>query len=603
MKRQEREERQQRQERWQAGQCCRPCRFSRPCGALAALLLVLAPSRAPAQDAGALVAEATTLERGGRYEAAAARYRAALQTDPANIGALLGLERVYPPLNRLDSLIPPIRAALQRDPASGAVHGLELRTWLALGRRDSMAAAAQRWIALAPRSAEPYREWAYDLAQQGELAAAKRVLGDGNARVGNEVLKQDLAQLSALSGQWGEASQQWVLVVRANSGLLTMAAATLARAPDASRDDVLGALVGAGADSISRLLAAELLVTWDRADEAWPLLDANLPADPRVAASLLQHFADQAAATRSRKGALVRGYALERLATLVDAVAAGRIRLQAAQAYGDGGDIAAAQRMLTEGGAAGDSSVALAPAMVSVIRATAEHGAAEDAERQLEQWSDRLSGDDREALREAIAQAWIGKGDLDRAEHALAADSSVAAAAVRGWIALYRGDLAAARARFREAGPYSGPREEATRRMGTLVLLERVDSDRLPDLGHAMEGLAGGDTASAVAGLVQAAGRLPANGGRAEVLAFAGQLALARHDAATAQSVLGEALAADSAAPSAPAAMLALAAADAQTGRPQQATQRLEHLILAYPESAIVPQARRMLDQLRGAVP
>jgi hypothetical protein len=29
----------------------------------------------------------------------------------------------------------------------------------------------------------------------------------------------------------------------------------------------------------------------------------------------------------------------------------------------------------------------------------------------------------------------------------------------------------------------------------------------------------------------------------------------------------------------------------------------LEHLILTYPESALVPQARRTLDQARGAVP
>jgi hypothetical protein len=31
--------------------------------------------------------------------------------------------------------------------------------------------------------------------------------------------------------------------------------------------------------------------------------------------------------------------------------------------------------------------------------------------------------------------------------------------------------------------------------------------------------------------------------------------------------------------------------------------QVLEHLILTYPESALVPQARRTLDQARGAVP
>ncbi len=580
-------------------------RMRRPaCGVIALVLLASAPGRAHAQDSGALAA-ATMLERAGRYQEAAARYHAVLRGDPANITALLGLERVYPPLDRLDSLIPPIRAALARDPTNGSVRALELRTWLALGRTDSLAAAARRWIALEPKSAEPYREWAYDLAERGDLAAAKRVLSDGAARVGNAAVGQDLAQITALSGQWTEASQRWLLVVRGNHGLLSTAAATLGRVPASSRDDVLGALLGADADSTSRLLAAELLVTWDRADEAWPLLDANLPADPQVAASLLRWFADRAGATQSRKGALVRGYALERLANLVDAVAANGIRLQAARAYADGGDLGAAQRMLAQGsgGGANDSSAALAPAMASVIRATAERGAVEDAERQLRQWSERLDGDDREALREAIARAWMAKGNLDRAERALGPDSGIVATAVRGWIALYRGDLATARARFREAGPYSGTREQATLRIGTLVLLERVAADTVPQLGRAMQDLARGDTASAVGGLAQAGRDLPARGGRAEVLAFAGRLALARHDVAGARTLLDEALAADSSAPSAPAAELALASAEAQAGRQDQATQRLEHLILAYPESAIVPQARRMLDRLRGAVP
>jgi hypothetical protein len=197
----------------------------------------------------------------------------------------------------------------------------------------------------------------------------------------------------------------------------------------------------------------------------------------------------------------------------------------------------------------------------------------------------------------------MARGDLDRAERALGADSSVAAMAARGWLALYRGDLATARGRLRQAGPYSGTREDATRRMGTLVLLERIAADTLPPLGGAMQALARGDTAAAVSGLAQVGHALPARGGRAEVLAFAGQLALARQDAATAQTLLGAALAADSTAPSAPAAELALASADARAGHQDQATRRLEHLILAYPESAIVPQARRLLDRLRGAVP
>jgi hypothetical protein len=37
--------------------------------------------------------------------------------------------------------------------------------------------------------------------------------------------------------------------------------------------------------------------------------------------------------------------------------------------------------------------------------------------------------------------------------------------------------------------------------------------------------------------------------------------------------------------------------------RGEDAVALLEHLILTYPESALVPQARRLLDQARGGVP
>jgi hypothetical protein len=39
------------------------------------------------------------------------------------------------------------------------------------------------------------------------------------------------------------------------------------------------------------------------------------------------------------------------------------------------------------------------------------------------------------------------------------------------------------------------------------------------------------------------------------------------------------------------------------SGKPQESIQHLEHLILTYPQSALVPSARRLLDQLRGRVP
>ncbi|MBI2535537.1 MAG: tetratricopeptide repeat protein [Gemmatimonadetes bacterium] len=570
---------------------------------LALAILLAGPRAGRAQAESRALAEAGELERVGRHADAAVRYRGILRADPTSLPALLGLERVFTSLGRPDSLVPLVRAALARDPLNQAIHSLELRVWFALGHSDSVTSAARRWIALAPRSADPYREWAFTVAQRGDLAGAKGVLSEGAGRLGDAALAQDLAQLTALAGEWTEAARQWVTVVRGNPALLPAATGSLTRAPAVARDEMLSVLLGVGGDSTSRRLAADLLAGWGRADEAWPLLDATLPRDPQAAAVLLQRFAERAATMRSRRSALVRGYALERLATLVDAAASERVRLQAAQAYADAGDLGSAQRMLERAGAGAETGEAVAPAMASLIRALAEQGSVEEAERRLRAWSDRLSGDDRETLREAVAWAWARRGELDRAEAVLAPDSSVAAAAVRGWIALYRGDLGNAREQLRAAGPYTGSREEATRRMGMLVLVERIATDRLPEFGRAVLALARGDSVQALVDLEQAARKLSPSGGRADVLAFAGEQALARRDYQAAEDLLSRALATDSVGPAAPAAELALARVQAETGRTEVAIRQLEHLILAHPQSAMVPQARRLRDRLRGVVP
>ena len=53
----------------------------------------------------------------------------------------------------------------------------------------------------------------------------------------------------------------------------------------------------------------------------------------------------------------------------------------------------------------------------------------------------------------------------------------------------------------------------------------------------------------------------------------------------------------------APAAELELGRLLLAVGRRDEAVATLEHLILTYSSSALVPQARRLLDEARGAVP
>ncbi|HXV87281.1 MAG TPA: tetratricopeptide repeat protein, partial [Gemmatimonadales bacterium] len=455
-------------------------------------------------------------------------------------------------------------------------------------------------------SPEPYREWAATASRRGDLMEARRILSDGTRRVGDTSLAQELAQVTTSAGEWLEAARQWGAVVRANPGLLATAAANLSRVPPEARDPVVGLLSAPPGDPLTRLLAADLLAGWGRPGEAWARLDAALPSDRAQAAAHLSRFADRVRGTPTREASLVRAHALERLLTLTSGAAADRARLQAAQAYAEAGDLGAAEHLLRGLGPGGTGSAgagAMAGAMASLIQAMAEEGLVEQAEQRLRQWEERISGDARRQVVQAVAWGWVAQGDLERAERLVGSDSTVDAVALRGWLALYRGELAAARERFREAGPYAGTREASTARTEVLALLERLQGDHGVELGRALLLVARRDSAAAVEALERAARRVPADAGRADILAVAGRVAVRRGDFPTAERVLSQAIAADSLGPATAAAELLLAQVHRDQGRLELAVADLEHLIVSHPQSAEVPHARRLLDQLRGAVP
>lgn len=572
--------------------------------ALASALAVV-PAAGQQGGGNSVLGRAFTLERRGRYADAAQIYEAVLRGTPGNLTALFGLERVLRPLGRLREMRPLLDTALVIQHGSSVVRGLQLRVLSGIGDDSAMARAAESWIAADPASADPYREWAFGAAAHGDLDMARRILERGNVALGGVTLIQELAQVDAATGDWSAAARDWHRAAAASIGVLEAAGMALGQAPSGARDTVLTVLRSEFGDSTATLLSAELLVGWQQPMEGWKLLSRALPDDREQAVQLLRQFADRAGATGSATGdaARARGLAFERLASLQDGAAAQETRVNAARAYAAAGDAAATERMLNE--IADDPAAAPAsagPAMAGLIALTARAGHVEEAEARFRQWRDRLSVDNVEMLRLAIARAWIRRGALKHADTMLVDDSTVEADAVRGWIALYRGDLKTAINRLQAVGPYAGGRREATARTSMLALVQRIQADSQPALGAALLRLAEGDTAGAVAAIVQIADGLPAAGGRADLLLFAGRLSVRRDDA-QAEQWLTAAFAADTTGATAPAAELDLAELFARTGRTDSAANRLEHLILAHPESAVVPQARRLLDQIRGAIP
>jgi hypothetical protein len=576
--------------------------MTQPRSAILAGMILLSAGVLSAQQQPGLN-RALDLERRGDYAGASAAYQAVLASKPADISALLGLERSLLPLGRSEQMLPLVNAALRAAPTSSPVYGIALRAWAAVDQPDSVRAMAERWARMAPTEEAPYREWgAAELGRQNRAGARQAYLR-GRVRLNRpDALAAELAQLAVADGDYPTATAEWLLAVRRLPGYMATAVSSLAQAPEPLRPELLKK-IAAASDLPSRRLDAELRTRWGDPIGGVRLITEALPDEQAQALAVLRSLLDQARALRTAEGKQAQGQILEAMAARSPAAQSSRLRLEAAQAYSGGGDRAAARRMLA--GLADDRSAPQAissGAATTLIGVLIEEGKPAEAEARLNELRSTLPAEERDALQRQIAAAWIKNGDLARADAAVAADTSVDGLALSGRIKLYQGDLLEATRRLRQAGPYAGDRAEATRRTGLLALLQPIQADSLPQLGKALLELERGDTTAAAGGLEQVASTLPPDQGGAELNLLAGRLLVGTGRPEDAERVLRAADTKEAPA-TAPAAELALADLLIGSRRADQAVALLEHLILTYPQSALVPQARRKLDEARGAVP
>ena len=568
------------------------------------LLLVLAQGAR-----GQAIGQGFELERAGQYKRAATVYFTTLRGEPTNLAALLGLERVLPSLSRLPDLLPAAQRAAAASPRNVALRALLLRTYVALNEPDSARAVAQRWTAEQPRDEAPYREWAIALEDAHRFDEARQVFLVGRRALGRPgVFGIELGELQERVGEWEGAAREWAAALSEAPAQLPSAASSLAEAPAEQRERIVRAVL-ADSKPLERRLAAELLLGWGQPERAWSVFAPTVAEPSSDAATALRRFADLANSGNTPDARRVRALALARYAEMVPEPLAVRARAEAARAFLGAGDRVAARRVLAQ--VAADSTAppdAQALAQSALVEALIDDGQLADAATRLAADS-RLSGDDRAALRLKLARARIRRGELDLADSVLLGDSSVAALALRGWVALYSGDMKGAQQMFRAAGPYAGDRRDATERSGVLALLQQLPGDRFPELGSALLLVARGDSARAVQSLRLAAGRLETagggGGGRADILLLAGRIAV-RLDTVqqrTALTLFAEVAGTPGRSAAAPAAELEWARLLLRQQKPAEAIVHLEHLILAYPESAVVPEARRELERAKGAIP
>ncbi len=574
-------------------------RFRAPWKVAPTVLLCVIVRVLPAQQTP--YERAFELERRGSYAQAADGYRKILVAKPAELNALLGLERVLHELGKPTELAPAATAAVNADAKNPVLYGVAVRAWSAAGQPDSVRRIVDRWAAVEPGSEAPYREWGF-----AALAMRDRVNARAAYRLGREKLRQpealagELAQLSTYEGDYPQAITEWLTAVRVMPGYRASALGILSQVPVDRRGVVLAEMDKRG-DAAADRLAGGLAARWNEPLGGYERVLKRLPAGAEGVAPL-EEFLEEVRNTPGRDASLARARALESLA---DRSAAQRARYlaEAARAYAEAGEQNSARRML--GRLASDpkaSPDAAATAGVTLIGVLIAEGKLEEADTRLAALRRTLSVEEAERLTHQVARGWLHQGKLDRGLALVATDSSVEGMAIRGRARLYQGDVGGALRDLAGAGPFAGDRSDATDRAAVLAVLQVLDADTLPALGAAYLALERGDSTAAASGFGELAVRLPPERGGGELLLLAGRLRQAQGSIPQAEQLFRKAGAAKGTA-AAPAARLELARVLARQGKSGEAITALEELILEYPESAVAPQARRMLDTVRGGVP
>ena len=535
---------------------------------------------------------ALDLEGAGKHREAAALFRQSLFGTTA-VSALLGLERAYHELQWTDSLLVPLDSLIRTNPQETVYRSVLLRSLQTLARPAEMQMAFERWTQDMPRNPAPYREYARLLLQRGQAARADSVLLRARAQLGGTGdLQLELAQTRAAMGQWEESAAAWRQAL-INAPYLEQATAyALTPAPTTVRDAIRAQFFAPPILVAARRALATLEASWGSPANGWLAL-RDLPPDSASAAAWLDY-------AQRAEGEERWTHAREALQNVLRYRQSPDVALRAAVAALNSGDPGGALQLAplsAPAGSAGLDSARVARTLLPVhVRALAALGRPATAERLVASYERWLTPTSRATLARSIAFGWVRIGDMTRARGALTvagpdADSSDAA----GWLALYGGDLKTARRLLRTGGDASPELALA------LGLISRVKGDSNVALGQAFLMLARGDTAASASAMVASSERLP---DVASILLYtAGQLRAAIKDEAQAIPLWQRVVEQYATSSEAPAAELEWARALRRRGDTDGATKRLEHLILTYPQSALVPQARRDLELVKNSIP
>ena len=543
-------------------------------------LLVSGPAAAFAQAQTAAVNRAFDIEQAGRMRDAIAAWRDVIAAGQTAQG-VLGLERVFSQLAQDDSVLPTLDSLLTRTPADKTLRGVQLRVLRSLGREADAHAAFEEWVKLAPHDPAPYREYAGELLSDGRAAAADTILRQATASLGStKELTIEVAQLRAALGLWAGAATAWQDAMVTEEYLEQTAVYSLQAAPIAQRDSVRAVLRASTAASSKKVLGS-LELQWGAARDGWRALATLTAADS--AFDTWNDFAQEAA----RQGAWLA--ARDAFAAMNHMRPTAATALLAASSAISGGEPASALDLIASARSQLQPVAIRTQVLPLQVRALTQLGRAAEAEALVAHDSASLDEGTRRGYARMIAWGWIRAGEVEKARAALAGASGRRRRRSRR---LDRALRRRPRQGARGAAPSDGHHRRRGDRDGAAQPHEggqfTRDRRRVPR-ACARRQRTGRDA-------VRARGRRTSRrrtaaprtrGARAE-RAPSGRAGNRRSGSGSSTQY-----------PAAPEA----AESDLEWGRTLRrkgdvagAVDHFEHLILTYPQSALVPQARRELE-------
>jgi tetratricopeptide (TPR) repeat protein len=544
---------------------------------------------------------AMTAEDKGQDLIAAAAYREVLlrtlqsgRNDGDRIAlSLLGMERTWAQVGIRDSILPVVMRVLQVRPTDPVARSIQLRTLVSLGKYDEANTAFVAWRRVAGNDGAPFREYSRLLIAAGRAQTADSVLGDAAKLLGNGgALAGEVAQLHVALERWNSAAVAFREALVEQPYLEMSAQYALTRAPASARDSIRAVMSAPPVALPPRRLLASLELFWGEPRRAWVAL-SSVRADDSTAAAW-REFGERAEMAQAWQVARDVWLAVfDRRGDLES-------QMRAAQSALSGGDPTGALTIARRSAPSAPNGIGTAPSPTQRIQsllpievaALGELGRAEEAQKLLTANEKFLDPTAKAIIAESLVGAWLRSGDVERARVAVRGSDLENDDETMGWLALYDGDLVVARKRLVRADT---KRPELVDALGMLA---RVRGDQSVGLGQAFLLLARRDSLAAAKRFTALADSV--DDAAPALLSFAARLELAR--AGTTQSLVlwDRILKEFPKSPEAPEALLSSARALRDAGDKAGAITRYESLLIDYPDSALVHQGRRELEQLKG---